>query len=114
MLLAAGHVGAALLDPCIVFVREALDELIGAGKLCHTDALFLAGILVAPAQVIENGAAEQHVLLQHHGHLAAQHVEVVVAHIHAAHLHGAGLGIIQAGDELHKAGFCAAGAADDT
>ena len=30
------------------------------------------------------------------------------------HLHGAGLGIIQAGDQLNKAGFCAASAADDT
>ena len=31
LLLAAGHVGAALLDPGIVLVGEALDELIGAG-----------------------------------------------------------------------------------
>lgn len=31
LFLAAGHVGAALLDPGVVLVREALDELIGAG-----------------------------------------------------------------------------------
>ena len=90
-------------------------KLIGAGQAfatrMHSSSLAFSS---PPAQVIQNGAAEQHVLLQHHGHLAAQHVEVVVAHIHAAHLHGAGLGIIQAGDQLHKAGFCTAGAADDT
>ena len=29
-------------------------------------------------------------------------------------LHGAALGIVQAGNQLYKAGFCAASAADDT
>ena len=52
-------------------------------------------------------------LLQHHGHFAAQDVQVVIPHIHAAHLHGAGLGVVQAGDQLHQTGLCTAGAADD-
>ena len=83
---ASGNVRAALLDPGIVLVGEALDEFIGAGQLGHPDALFLAGVLIAPAQVVEDGAGEQDVLLQHHRDLAAEHVEVVIADIHAAAL----------------------------
>ena len=97
----------------VVLVREALDELIGAGQLRHTDALFLAGVLIAPAEVVEDGAGEQDVLLEHHGDLVAEDVEVIIPDIHAAHADGAGLGVVQAGDELHQTGLCAAGAADD-
>ena len=43
----------------------------------------------------------------------AEDVEVIIPDIHAAHADGAGLGVVQAGDELHQTGLCAAGAADD-
>ena len=43
----------------------------------------------------------------------AEDVEVIIPDIHAAHADSAGLGVVQAGDELHQTGLCAAGAADD-
>ena len=88
LFLAARDVGAALLDPCIVLVGEALDELVGAGQAAGFHALLLGGVLIAPAQVVQDGAREQDVLLQYHRDLLAQHVQVVVAHIHAAHPDG--------------------------
>ena len=105
LLLAAGDVAAALLDPGVVLIGEALDEFIGAGQLCHPDALFLAGVLVAPAQVIQDGAGEQHVLLQYHGDLMAEDIKVVIFHVHATDLDGAGLGVVQARNELDQADF---------
>ena len=43
----------------------------------------------------------------------AQDVQVIIPHIHTAYPHGTAFGIVQAGDQLHQAGLCAAGAADD-
>ena len=40
----------------------------------------------------------------------AEDVEVIIPDIHAAHADSAGLGVVQAGDELHQTGLCAAGA----
>ena len=42
-----------------------------------------------------------------------QCVQVVVAHVHAAHAHGAFGGVVQAGDEVYERGLGRAGAADD-
>ena len=75
--------------------------------------LFVGGVRVAPTQVLGNRAAKQHVFLQHHGHLVAQGVQVVVAYIHAAHAHGTLGGVVQAGDEVYERGLGRAGAADD-
>src|SRR5699024_7044677 len=79
LLLAAGNVGAALLDVGLVLVGEALDKFIGAGLAAGVLQLFVGGVLIAPAQVFGNGAAEQLVLLQHHGHAVAQHFQVILA-----------------------------------
>ena len=35
LLLTAGDVGAPLLDPCVVALGEAVDELVGAGQVCR-------------------------------------------------------------------------------
>ena len=51
--------------------------------------------------------------MQHHGHLVAQGLQIVVPHVHAAHLHGALGGVVQAGDKLDQAGFGGTGAAQN-
>ena len=81
--------------------------------MCRLADLLVGGVRVAPAQVLGDGAAKQHVFLQHHGHLVAQRVQVVVAYVHAAHAHGAFGGVVQTGDEVYKRGLGRAGTADD-
>ena len=46
-------------------------------------------------------AAEQDVFLQHHGHLVAQRIEVVRAHIAPAHANGALGRVVQALSLIH-------------
>ena len=113
LLLPAGDVGAALLDPGVVALWKAVDELVRAGGLAGGLALLQGGVLLAPAQVVQDGAGEQHVLLKHHGHLVAQRLHVVPAHVHAAHLYSAGVHIVQPADEVGEGGLAAACAADD-
>ncbi|CAN4049019.1 HTH-type transcriptional regulator immR, partial [Dysosmobacter welbionis] len=85
LLLPAGDVGAALLDIGVVLVGELLDKGVRLGQLAHPDHLLVSGVLFAPAEIILDGAGEQHVLLQHHGHLVPQGVHIVVPDVRAAH-----------------------------
>src|SRR5699024_1713503 len=113
LFLAARDVGAALLDPGVILLGELLDELVGLGQTAGFLHLGVGGVGVATAQVVLCGAREQHVLLQHHGHLVAQGLQVVLAHVHAAHLHAALGDVVQAGDQLDQAGLGRTGAAQD-
>ena len=105
-------VRAALLDVGIVLVRELLDEVVRLRQFAGVDHLFIGGIGVAPAQVVLDGAGEEDVLLQHHGHGVAQRFKVVLAHVHAADQHAALGDIVEAGDELHQRRFGRARAAE--
>ena len=113
LLLPARDVGAALLDHGLVTVRQLVDKLVRAGELAGAHQLCIVGLGVTPAQVLGDGAAKELVFLQYHGHLAAQRIEVVVAHIDAAHAHGARGDVIETGDEVHKARLGRTRAADD-
>jgi len=68
--------------------------------------------LIAPQKVGADGAAEELCLLHDHRHPAAQSVPGVALHRTAKDLHAALGGIVKARDEVYKAGFAAAGAAD--
>ena len=111
--MAAGHVGTPLLDKGIVAVGELGNKIVGAGQLTGVDQLLVGGVQVAPTQIFFNGAGKQHVLLQHHRHLAAQGIQIVFTHVYPTHLYGAFGGIVQPGDQLDQGGLAAAGAADD-
>ena len=76
-------------------------------------AFLLRGVLLAPAEVVQDGAGEEDVLLQHHRHLLAQGLQVVGPHIPAAHGHGAAVHVVQPADEAHEATLTAAGAPHD-
>src|SRR5699024_2677801 len=99
LFLAAGNIGAALLDPGVVLIRELLDKFVGLGQLAGFQDLVIGGVRVAPAQVVLDGAGKQHVLLQHNGHLVAQCFQVIFPHVVAAYLDGAFGHIVQAGDQ---------------
>ena len=78
LLLSAGDVRAALLDIGVIPVGEGADEFVRLREPARLDHLVIGGILVAPAQVILDGAGEENVLLQHHADFAAQGVKVVL------------------------------------
>ena len=105
--------GLCAQSPILVLEAENADSIHSPARVKSGDGFSNAGVLAAPAEVVEDGAGEQDVLLEHHGDLVAEDVEVVIPDIHAAHADSAGLGVVQAGDELHQTGLCAAGAADD-
>ena len=100
LLLAAGYVRSSLFNIGIVLLRHLLDEFIRLRQLAHTLEFLVARVFIAPAQVLLDRAGEQHVLLQHHGHLLAQHLDIVGAHVYAADLDRAGRHVVQARDEL--------------
>src|SRR5699024_6968021 len=53
LFLPAGDVVAAPLDPGLISLGEAVDELVGAGRPAGLHALLLGGAGVAPAQVLQ-------------------------------------------------------------
>ncbi len=97
----------------IIAVGEGADEFVGAGELAGVDELLIGGVGVAPAEVLLDGAGEEDVLLQHHGHRVPEGADVVVPNVHAAHLHAALGDVVEPGDELDQGGFAGAGAAQD-
>ena len=81
--LAAGQVGRAFLDQRLIAVRQALDELRGAGQPGGMDRVRQRQAGAAGQDVFRDRAAEQEVLLQHHAEVAAQMRQVDVAQIDA-------------------------------
>ena len=47
-------------------------------------AFFVGRIFITPAQIFVNGSREEHVVLQYHGNLVAQRIQVVGADVFAA------------------------------
>ena len=113
LLLAAGYVRSALFDPGVVFVGEILDKGIRLRQPAGLLDFLVRGVFIAPAQVVPDRAAEQFVLLQHHGHPVAQGCQVVFFCVHAADPHGALRGVVQPRNQLHQRALAAAGAAQD-
>ena len=55
LLLAAGDVAAALLDPGVVLVGKLLDELVGLRQAAGLKHLLVGGVGVAPAEIVLDG-----------------------------------------------------------
>ena len=102
LLLPAGHVRPALLNPGIVAVRETVDELVGTGDAAGRTDLLIAGRLVAPAQIFPDRTGEQHIFLQDDPDRIPQMSEGIVAHLMAADLQRAFTDIIQTRDQLDQ------------
>ena len=113
LLLAARHVDAPLAQIGVQAVGHPVQELVGVGSPAGLPQLFIGGIGIAPFQIVPDGAGEEQVLLEHDAHGVPQGGQVVIPHIPAAHLHGAGGGVIEAGDQLDQGGLGGTGAADD-
>ena len=97
----------------IIAIGHLFDELIGAGQPAGPFAFLQRGVLVAPAQILQNGAGEEDVFLEHHGDLVPEGLQVVFPHVPSAHQHLPGGDVVQPADETDQAGLGAAGAAND-
>ena len=97
----------------VVAIGESGNEIMGAGQLTGMDHFLVGGFGVAPAQIVFDGAAKEQILLQNHGNLVTESMDIVIPHIHTAHLYAAFGGIVQTGDQLHQSGFTGACAAQN-
>ena len=114
LLLTARDVVTALVDHRVIPIWEFADKAICLCELTDALDLFVAGIFIAPTNVVIDCSGEQHVFLQHHRHLIAQVFQIIIAHIDAADLNTACSYVIKTRDQLHEGGLCAARTTDDT
>ena len=113
LLLPTGDIRATLLDAGVVALRHLVDELIGAGHAAGFLALLKGGVGIAPAEVVEDGAGEEHVFLEDDGDGVAKGVEVVLAHVATAY-HDTALGdVVETAHEVDERRFAATRSADD-
>ena len=86
-------------------------KFIGAGQTTSFFALFFCGIFVAPAQIILDGAGEQHIFLQYHSNGVVQGIQPVFFYIASANQNIAFGGIVQARNQLNQRCFGRTGTA---
>ena len=98
----------------IVFLRKTLNKFIRTGKLADLSALFFRGVLLAPAQIVEDRTGKQDIFLQNYRYFITQHFHIIVSDIDATDTDTAFRHIIQTGDQIDKAGFTTARSADNT
>ena len=97
----------------VVLIRHLLDEFIRLCQTAYALELLVRSVFVTPAKVFLDRAGEQHVLLEHHGNLIAQRLDIVIADIHAAYLDRAVRGIVQARNQLHERRLRGTGATEN-
>ena len=88
-----------------------VDELAALGDLEVVPEPLVGGLLVAVAQVVGHGAAEQERLLRHEADPAPQVLLRHLAHVDAVHEHAAAGDVVEARDEADERRLAAAGAA---
>ena len=110
---ARGHVRSAVLDLRVVAVRQRLHEAVDEGRLRSDGDLVVRGIQSPVPDVVPDGPAEQHCVLQHHPHLAAQHPAVEPADVDAVQQDPARVDVIEAHEQIHERGLARTGGSDD-
>ena len=102
LFLPAGNIDAALAQFCVIPLRQAVDEFVGAGDPACLPDFLLGGVLLAPAQVVQNGSRKQRVLLKDHGDRVPQRNEGVVVDGMAVNTERAGSNVIKPRDQLDQ------------
>ena len=103
-----------MLDVCFISIRKLLDKFIRAGKAADTDTFLQGSLFIAPAQIFQNRAGEQYVLLQYDRNFIPQRVEVILPYVPAADLYASFRYVIEPADQVHEAGLGRTGSADNT
>ena len=110
--LAEGHLGAAFADLGVVTVLEAFEDFVAAEFLGGGDDLGLGGGGGGVADVVQDGAAEEVVVLRDDAHLFVEGFGGDLVEVVAVEEDAAALGEIEAADEVHDGAFAAAGVTD--
>ena len=110
--LAAGKLHAVLAARAVVALGEAHDEVVGVGRLGRGLDLVARGAGPAEGDVVGDRALEQERLLADVGEVAAQRSAPDLADVLAVDQHRAGLGLVEAQDQVHRRRLAAAGAPD--
>ena len=82
-------------------------------SLRRADDLLSRGVGLAVGDVLPDGRAEQHGILQHEADLIAQRLQRVAANVAAVDAHLSAQRVVEAGDEADQRGLAAAGRADE-
>ena len=113
LLLAARHRRPALAQHRGVALRQRLDEVVAARGPRRGHHLLVRGIGTAELDVVLNGVVEQVDVLEHHGEVRHELVELPVAHVLAAQRHRARVHVPEAGHKVHERGLARPGRPDE-
>ena len=70
--LAGRDCAAVLIDDGVVAIGQRVDEAVHIGRLCCRNDFFVRRVQAAVADVLHDGALEEHGVLEHHAHLGTQ------------------------------------------
>ena len=111
--LTAGEVHASLLHRRIQLPFLILHHFPGLGGFQRRPQLVVGGIGIAPAQVLPDGALEQHRFLGNQPHGLAQGLRIIAVYLHPIQQHLPRQDVVQPGNQIHQGGLTRTGAADD-
>ncbi len=75
--------------------------------------LFLRRIRAPVADIVPDGAPEQHGVLQRNAHLGAQLMQWEIAYVHAIQRHATAINVVETGNEMDQARLARAGRTQD-
>ena len=108
-MLAAGEIGPLGADQGVHALGQLLQNVPTLGGQQRREHLLPGGVGAGGPDIFKDGGFEQAAVLEHKGDLVHEHMGVNLPHIHAAHLHHAGGGVPEAGDQAGGRGLAAAG-----
>src|SRR5437867_962923 len=73
--LALRQAGAALANMRVIALRQPLDELMRTQSPGDLDDLWPGGLRTRVQEILQNGAAEQEIILKHNAHLLMQRLD---------------------------------------
>src|SRR5918997_4553853 len=110
--LAAGEGVAPLADDGLVPIFEVHYEVVGVGCFGGLDNLFRGGVQLAVGDVLLDGGAEKHRVLEDDPDLLAQGLELVFPYVSPIDPDGAASGFVEAEDQAHEGRLAGTRSAD--
>ena len=111
--LATGDRGAALTDGGVVALRQGMDPCIELRQAASLGDLLIGGVEASVADVVGDGAGEQHAVLQYERDVATQVGDPDLPQVHAVEADLADDRVHAAHQQARQGGLAAAGRADE-
>ncbi|CAN4000066.1 Bifunctional chorismate mutase/prephenate dehydratase, partial [Dysosmobacter welbionis] len=109
LLLAAGEISPLGANRGVHTLGQLLQNVSALGSRQRREHLLPGSVGAGSPDIFKDGGFEQAAVLEHKGNLIHEHMGIDLPHIHAAHLHRAGGGVPEAGDQAGGRGLAAAG-----